>query len=73
MTNSQPAARRSQKPSSHQSIEAADPMMSRITGSAAWPKACTHSSTSLARTIRSADSPGGPAVRDGDRIIGLPA
>src|SRR5918994_2243201 len=55
MTNREPAIRRSQKPSSHQSIEAAPAMMRRMGGSAGSPKVSTHISTPFARTILSPD------------------
>src|SRR5918998_2852375 len=58
MTNREPAISRSQKPSSHQSIEDAPPMMRRIGGSALSPNVWTQRSTPLARTILSLGSIG---------------
>src|SRR5215210_8617834 len=65
MTNREPAMRRSQNPSSHQSIEDAPPMMRRIGGSALSPNVWTQRSTPLARMILSLGSIGrisGPGV-----------
>src|SRR5215208_5786136 len=58
MTNREPAMRRSQNPSSHQSIEDAPPMMRRMGGSALSPNVWTPRSTPLARMILSLGSIG---------------
>src|SRR5215216_5705361 len=58
MSNRQPAIRRSQNPSSHQSIEDAPPMMRRMGGSDLSPKVWTQRSTPFARMILSLGSIG---------------
>src|SRR5215212_6669605 len=65
MTNREAAVRRSQNPSSHQSIEDAPPMMRRMVGSALLPNVWTQRSTPFARMILSLGSIGrisGPGV-----------
>ena len=57
MTWRRPAASRSQNATSHQSIEAAPPLISRTVGSVGSPKVCTHRSMPLARTIRCPPAP----------------
>src|SRR6266545_7917212 len=74
MTNRSPAASREQNSSGHQSIELAEPLISRIAGSRASPNVSTHSCTPLACTSLSFIDVTLPPRSDGsDRRRPVPA